>query len=118
DVETLSARLVLLEQQFGEEPTARRRAQVSAAREAIAAAAALGADTFKRHFFKAVETKEWEEFAQSVHALAKKEGAEYPSETDHCLLCERPLDGPSIEHIKALLTFVEGEARKTAEKRQ
>lgn len=85
------------------------------AKETRVAAEALGTDTFKRPFFEAVGTPEWQSFAKSAHALAKKEGEKYPAEDGHCLLCERPFDEPSRSHVSALLSFVEGDALRKAD---
>lgn len=114
DVDMLIDQITLLESHFTDEAVEYRHSIIVKAKETAVAAATLGADTFQRPFFTAVGSREWEAFAQSVHVLAKKESADYPTEEAHCLLCERKLDASSVDHIQALLTFVEGEARKTA----
>ena len=114
DIGTLNTKLRALGTAFT--PTeAIRRTQLSAqARETAQAVALLGTDTFKRPFFKAVGTPEWQSFVQAAHDLGRKEGDTYPSIGDRCLLCERPFDETSRAHVAALLAFVEGDARRAA----
>jgi hypothetical protein len=57
---------------------------------------------------------EWEEFSRAAYALAKKEDRSYPQSGSQCLLCERPFDEQSRKHVEALLTFVEGDAKRAA----
>jgi hypothetical protein len=85
-----------------------------AAKETADAATALGSDHFKRPFFSAVGTPEWDAFAKAAHALARREGATYPTEEDRCLMCERPYDPASRQHVDALLKFVEGDAQRAS----
>lgn len=87
---------------------------IKVAKDTSDAATALGSDQFKRSFFSAVGSAEWETFAKSAHALARQEGAAYPTAEDRCLLCERPYDATSRKHVDALLKFVEGDAQKAS----
>jgi hypothetical protein len=86
------------------------------AKERTAAAALLGTKTFKRPFFRAVGTPQWEAFAKAVHTLARAEADSYPDATDRCLLCEQPLNPDARAHVAALLSFVGGDAQREAEK--
>ncbi len=114
DIATLTGILDQLKGNF-EEAAISRRAQLSKeARAAAETATSLGSDQFQRPFFSAVGTPEWEAFVGSVHALAHREREDYPAEGDPCLLCERPLDATATEHIRAILAFAEGEARRAA----
>lgn len=115
DVETLAKEIVHLEELFNEEALAARNKLITEGRDTAAAAALLGADQFKRSFFNAVGSSEWQTFAKSAHSLAKKEGLTYPTEGSRCLLCEQELDSVASAHVTALLAYVEGDARKTAE---
>ncbi|MEY9748857.1 energy-coupling factor transporter ATP-binding protein EcfA2 [Bradyrhizobium japonicum] len=115
DITALIAKLDALGSEFSPEKRAFRTALSKTARECTAAAAAVGTETFKRPFFKAVGTPDWEVFAKAVHALARRESDLYPGPDDRCILCERPLDIDSQAHITALLAFVEGEAQRAAQ---
>ena len=114
DLDTLSAQLKQLQVHFDTVAIKERARLIAEARAAATTATTLGSDQFRRSFFSAVGSAEWEAFVGSVHALAHKERDGYPTHEDHCLLCERPLDQPSSDHIKALLSFAEGDARKAA----
>jgi len=118
DIQTLREQLVVCGRYFDETAIEERQIGIRRAREALAVAAAAGSDQFKRPFFRAVGTSEWETFAASVHALARKEGEDYPGSTGRCLLCERELDGNSHAHVEALLAFVESDTRKAAKDAQ
>lgn len=114
DTEALAARLLALADEFSSETAQQRTRLVTAADEAAASAALLGSDKFKRPFFRAVGSPEWEAFAKAAHSLGRKEDAAYPSLEDHCLLCERPLDQGSQSHMASLFAFVEGDTQKLA----
>lgn len=112
DLAALSARLRKLAFSFSQTEVTRRAALTNEARDAAAVAVALGSDQFKRPFFNAVGSSEWEDFVSGVKLLAEREDGGYPREGDPCLLCERFLDAPSAEHIAALLRFASGDARR------
>ncbi len=115
DIEGLIAKLRTAGAEFSDTAQTTRQQLVTAARDAAAAALLVGSDTFKRPFFNAVGTPEWEQFAKAAHALSRKEGVEYPKIGDRCLLCEQPLQDEAQGHISSLLTFVEGDAQHKAE---
>ncbi len=115
DIQLLAGKVAALREGFNSEKAAARNALSKKAKEATDAATAMGSEQFKRAFFNAVGTPEWQAFAKSAHALARKEGEKYASDDDYCLLCERPFDGPSRTHVNALLSYVEGDAQKAAE---
>ena len=115
DVEGLRAALEGLAQHFTKEAVERRKALIDAAVEANVVALTMGMEQFKRSFFNAVGTPEWEGFAAAAHALARKEGDAYPREGDMCLLCEQPLTADAQAHIAALFAFLQGDVAKTAE---
>ena len=114
DITTLAAKIAGFKSFCEAEGVAQLNDVVRLAKETADAASALGSDQFKRSFFKAVGTPEWEAFAKSAHALASKEGDGYPLANDRCLMCERPYDEASRKHVQALLKFVEGDAQKTS----
>jgi hypothetical protein len=114
DVTTLKNKLTALGHEFQVDAVAARVNRIRDARAKEGAAKALGSDQFRRPFFRAVGTPQWEEFAASVHALAAQEAGSYPQDNDRCLLCERPFDTGSREHVQALLKFVESDARREA----
>jgi hypothetical protein len=115
DIETLAARIDGLGNAFTAEKGSHRNNLAQSAKDAIAAATAMGSEQFRRPFFNAVGTAEWQNFAKAAHALGRREGATYPSKGDRCLLCERPFDEESREHAAALLAFVEGDAQRRAQ---
>ncbi|MEA3062482.1 MAG: hypothetical protein QOJ94_2263 [Sphingomonadales bacterium] len=116
DVEALRSSIAKLAENFSANAVADRKKLIDRAVETAAVAATMGLDQFKRSFFNAVGTTEWEEFARKAHALALKERANYPHEGDRCLLCEQPLSGDALVHISALFNFLESDANKLAER--
>lgn len=114
-VEAFAKKLGELGKHFSCDKVAERAGLSKTAKECADAAALLGTEIFKRPFFTAVGTAQWEAFAKAAHALARKEGDAYPAPTDRCLLCERPFDDNARAHVEALLSFVEGDARRKAE---
>lgn len=115
DIEALCSSIARLADHFRPEALAERKKLIDRALETAVVAATMGLDQFKRSFFKAVGTPEWEEFAGRAHALARKEREDYPSEGDRCLLCEQLLSDEARAHIAALFAFIQGDATKTAE---
>lgn len=115
DIETLRTKLIALDTEFALEEAVHRDQLSREAADTAKAAAAIGTDTFKRPFFKAVGTPEWQSFAKAAHLLARQEHVDYPTSEDRCLLCERPFDDNSRAHVSALLAFVEGEAQQAAD---
>jgi energy-coupling factor transporter ATP-binding protein EcfA2 len=115
DVVTLRSSIASIANQFTEQAQADRKKLIERAIETAAIAATMGLDQFKRSFFKAVGTPEWEQFAAAAHALAVKEGDEYPASEDRCLLCEQPLSDEARTHIASLFSFIQGDVTKTAE---
>ena len=111
----LAGELRSLADHFTVEQIERRNALASEARAAEEDAVATGTDQFRRPFFRAVGTPEWEGFSRAAHALARAESADYPQSGDRCLLCERPFDDVSRAHVETLLAYVEGAARRRAD---
>lgn len=114
DIDNLRSQLSALGAVFSSAEVSRRKRLVDDAREKAATASALGSDHFRRPFFRAVGTSQWEAFASAAHGLARQEDPQYPRTTDRCLLCERPFDDDARSHVEALLRFVESDARRTA----
>jgi AAA domain len=114
DVASLHRQLSEIARQFTPEATASRAARTLSAKEKSDAAVVLGADQFRRSFFRAVGSPAWGAFISQFHAFAMEEGSDYPSADARCLLCERPLDEASRSHVAALLKFVESDARQQA----
>lgn len=115
DIAALRATVAKLAEYFTAEAVASRKHVVDRAVETAVVAATMGLDQFKRSFFSAVGTPEWEEFAGSAHALARKEREDYPAEGDRCLLCEQHLSEEARAHLVALFAFIDGDVNKTAE---
>ena len=99
DIELLILKLTALAVKFTLIEAQRRNELAKAAKEASELATTVGSEAFKRPFFKAVGSPEWKSFAKTAHALARKEGAEYPSPEDRCLLCERPFDEELLSKV-------------------
>jgi hypothetical protein len=117
DIESLANSVESVGIALGEAKSEARNSLAMKAAETAAFATSAGSDQFKRSFFNAVGSPEWQTFTKAAHALAHKESERYPQAADHCLLCERPFDDePSRTHVAALLLFVEGEAQRVAEK--
>jgi hypothetical protein len=114
DIESLRASIEKLAKHFTVEAVADRKKLIEHAVETAVIAATLGLDQFKRSFFNAVGSTEWEEFAGKAYALARKEREDYPSEGDRCLLCEQPLSDAACAHVSALFAFIEGDVTQTA----
>jgi hypothetical protein len=115
DIQGLRDKIAALAALFGEDSVAERKRLIGAAVNARNVAATLGDDQFKGPFFSAVGTPEWEKFAETAHALARKERADYPIEGDRCLLCQQPLGDEARTHLEALFAFVEGDAKQSAD---
>lgn len=114
DVLGLRDRLVAGEAAFSREKRTAYGSLIANMRETLAAVAAAGADSFKRSFFKAVGSPEWEQFLQGARGLALKEGPDYPTPEDHCLLCHRPLDPGSNALIRRFWAFLESDLQQQA----
>ena len=116
DVTQLGTKIEALAQAFTADKAIMRTLLSRNAKEAAESATALGSVQFKRPFFNAIGTPEWQAFTKAAHALGRKVGKVYPAENDRCLLCERPFDEKSREHVAALLAFVEGDAQRKSER--
>lgn len=112
DIESLIGKLGALQDAFNQERVAYRNTLVDNLIDAERVAEALGSDAFRRPFFRAVGTREWENFLRAAHMLSKRESDVYPGPDDRCLLCERPLDEASRDHVAQLLAFIEGDAQR------
>lgn len=116
DIAQLSQRLTKLGEMFTPARVATRNELAVRAKAATDTATAVGSEQFKRPFFRAIGSPEWEAFAKAAHGLARKEGEGYPADDARCLLCERPFDESSKKHVGALLGFVQGDAQREAKK--
>lgn len=114
DIDALVAKLKVLGEAFTGDKEIFRNELGKKAKDTAEDATKLGIDQFRRAFFNAVGSPEWQTFSKAAHALANKEGASYPTAEDRCLLCEQPLNEHSRQHISALLSFVEGDAQRRA----
>jgi energy-coupling factor transporter ATP-binding protein EcfA2 len=73
----------------------------------------LGTEQFRRPFFRAVGTPEWQSFVHASHDLAKLEAEGYPSaDESRCLLCEQTLPEGSRSHIHRLFEFAQSSAQR------
>ena len=114
-IEELFTKLAAAADKFNGENRQKRNDLAETARKASASLAAASIDQFKRAFFTAVGSPEWESFTAAARVLGRTEHPHYPDAAAHCLLCERPLDAQSKQHIEALFAFIESEAQKDAE---
>jgi hypothetical protein len=114
DISLFREALEALQPSFTAAAAATLRENLDDAKAKADAAAVLGTDQFQRPFFSAIGTEEWRQFAGAAHALGRKEGGVYPTVEDHCLLCERPFDPSSRQHVGDLFEFVEGQASRAA----
>lgn len=114
DIQTLRARVQAVGAEFTQDAARTRTELAVAATEAAKNATLLGSDTFKRPFFNAVGSPDWEAFVKAAHALGTNEATDYPNLKHHCLLCERALDAGAQNHIAAIFAFVEGDAQQLA----
>ena len=80
----------------------------------LATAVATGAESFKRSFFKAVGTPEWEEFLKAAQDLGHHEDEAYPVAGDHCLLCHRPLNDEAHALIHRFWEFLASDVQRDA----
>lgn len=115
DAQRLRQQILDVATAFSAKSVGVRNDLIAKARSARATAATIGSEQFRRPFFSAVGSPEWETFAASAHVLAKQQKGEYPSAGDRCLLCEQVLDEMARAHISGLLRFVEGDARRTVQ---
>jgi len=114
DVESLRAVIAKVAEHFTTEAVAHRKMLIDRAVETAAIAATMGLDQFKRSFFDAVGSTEWEQFAGKAHALARREREGYPNPGDRCLLCEQSLSEEARAHILALFAFIQGDVTRSA----
>lgn len=98
------------------EPAAKTKyqAQLDDFAEKTRKAIEASTDSFKTPHFKAAGSDEWQAFVKAARDLARAQDSEYPGDDDHCLLCHRPLDEPSISLIRRFWSYLEGDARKAA----
>lgn len=115
DIEGLINQLELLKTSLSPDAATKRAELSKTAVEAKAAASLLGTDKFKRQFFNNVGSPEWTAFTKAIHGFADKQSSAYPEIGDHCLLCERPLDEKSRQHVAQLIEFSKGAAQKLSE---
>jgi hypothetical protein len=112
DIDALAVKLKLLGEAFTSDKALSRNELCKKAKDSAEDATKLGINQFKRAFFNAVGSPEWQAFSNTAHSLARKESVSYPSADDRCLLCEQLLDSKSREHIVALLSFVEDDVQR------
>lgn len=114
----LLLKLRALGEKFGTEEVERRDSLAAAAKAREADAALAGTEQFRRPFFSAVGSVQWEQFVHAAHGLAAAESPEYPAINSPCLLCERPLDDAAHSHVTALLAYVHSDAQQKAQQAQ
>jgi hypothetical protein len=115
DISALMSRLVNGLAPLGDAKRAAYRSQLSEFNAKAKVVAEQGGESFKQDFFQSVGTPEWEAFLAAAHALGKAEHADYPLDDQNCLLCRRPLDGPSAALIRRYWSFLTSDARRAAE---
>jgi hypothetical protein len=90
DVAALVTKLEALGAEFSDANGVFRTELSKNSKECTAAAAAIGSETFKRPFFNAVGSPEWELFAKAAHSLARKQRDGYPGPEDRCVPVRTP----------------------------
>jgi hypothetical protein len=78
--------------------------------------AETGSGSFRHAALRGVGSPEWEKFLGAARDLAALEDEDYPRDTDHCLLCHRPLDEASVTLIRRFWGFLAGDARREVER--
>jgi len=114
DVTTLRDRLKAALSALAPAAKARYQAELDDFAKKIHQAMEVSTDSFKSSHFNATGSDEWLAFIKSARNLALAEDTGYPMDGDHCLLCHRPLDEPSISLIHRFWNYLEGDARKAA----
>jgi len=73
-----------------------------------------GIESFKADSIKDIGGKEWKAFIEAADAFAKKQGADYPKDTDVCLFCYQSLPDVSKDLINRYRIFIKSTAEKNA----
>ena len=115
DIELLQSKLQDCSALLSEEKRKVYRVQQVSFEAKARALATQGSESFKQSFLNAVGTPEWERFLVAARDLAQREHTDYPLDTDHCLLCQRPLDAPSAALIRRFWGFLASAFRQDAE---
>lgn len=91
------------------------RAQMGELQQKVAQAASVSLVEVGNQSLRATGKEAWEPFAKAARALGATEKAAYPTEGDPCLLCHRPLDGPSATLIRRFWSFLDDASRLAVE---
>lgn len=75
-----------------------------------------GREGFKTDLVQEVGSNQWKDFiiAANTFALTQKQEAAYPTQGNHCLLCNQPLSADAVELINKYWAFIKSEAEKKA----
>lgn len=115
DLEAIQTQLAAALAHTKPEARAADRGLIQIYQERSAAVIATGSDSFKRTFFKATGSQEWERFLAAARQLAVQEDPAYPRSGDHCLFCHLLLDDASHDLIHRYWEFLTSDVKLEAE---
>ena len=114
-VETLKQRMVTATDLLSDDKRQLYRARLADFAAKAKVLAESGSGSFGHPSLKGVGSPQWEKFLGAARDLAALEDTNYPRDTDHCLLCHRPLDEASVALIRRFWGFLVGDARREVE---
>ena len=114
-VETLKQRMVTATDLLSDDKRQLYRARLADFAAKAKVLAESGSGSFGHPSLKGVGSPQWERFLGAARDLAALEDTNYPRDTDHCLLCHRPLDEASVALIRRFWGFLVGDARREVE---
>lgn len=114
DIEMLRTKVLDLLSALGNEAREGARVLLTDHKAALLKAVEAGSETVSHPQLNQTGSADWEDFVLASRKLGQSEGDTYPAEGDPCLLCHRPLDGPSVTLISRMWGFLDHDARKAA----
>ena len=114
DIEALQKKVLGLLSALGNGACEEARGLLDGHKAALLEAVKAGSETVSHPRLDQTGSAHWDDFVLASRKLGQTEGETYPTEGDPCLLCHRPLDGPSATLISRMWGFLDHEARKAA----
>lgn len=114
DIESIQSNALKLASALGNGACEEARRVLDGHKAALLEALKVGSEAVSHPQLNETGSAHWDEFVLSSRKLGQAEGKTYPTEGDPCLLCHRPLDGPSATLISRIWGFLDHEARKAA----
>lgn len=114
DIAALQTKASELLSVLGNDAREKARGLLDDHKAALLEAVKAGSETVSHPQLNQTGSAQWDDFVLASRKLGHAEGETYPAEGDPCLLCHRPLDGPSATLIRRMWSFLDHEARKTA----